>query len=133
MMRPTVGVVVGVGGGDEQQVERQPQRVPADLDVALLEHVEQRDLDPLGEVGQLVDRDDAAVVAWDEPPVDRLLVPERATLGDLDRVDVPDEVGDGRVGRGQLLGEAPVAVDPATGRSSPSSAASRRQWAQVGW
>ena len=60
-----VGVVLGVGAGDEQHVERQPQRVAADLDVALLQHVEQRDLDPLGEVGQLVDAEDAAVGARD--------------------------------------------------------------------
>jgi hypothetical protein len=46
-----VGVVLGVRGRDEQQVERQAQRVAADLDVALLQHVEQRDLDALGEVG----------------------------------------------------------------------------------
>lgn len=56
-----VGVVLGVGSCHQQHVERQPERVPADLDVALLHHVQQRDLDALGEVGQLVDRDDAAV------------------------------------------------------------------------
>ena len=46
-------------------------REAADLDVALLEHVEQADLDPLGEVGQLVDRDDAAVGARDQAVVQR--------------------------------------------------------------
>ena len=56
-----VGVVLGVRAGHQQHVERQPQVVAADLDVALLQHVEQRHLDPLGEVGQLVDREDAAV------------------------------------------------------------------------
>ena len=64
-----VGVVLGVGAGDQQQVERQPQRVAADLDVALLQHVEQRDLDALGEVGQLVDAEDAAVGARDQAVV----------------------------------------------------------------
>ena len=108
-----VGVVLGVGAGDEQQVQRQPQHVAADLDVALLEHVEQRDLDPLGEVGQLVDGEDAAVGARDEPEVDRLGVAQGAALGDLDRVDVADEVADGRVGRRELLGVAVVAVHPA--------------------
>ena len=58
-----VGVVLGVGAGHHEHVERQPQHVAADLDVALLHHVEHRDLDPLGEVGQLVDRDDAAVAS----------------------------------------------------------------------
>jgi hypothetical protein len=60
---PAVGVVLRVGRRDEQDVQRQPQRVAAHLDVALLHHVEQRDLDPLGEVGQLVDGHDAPVGA----------------------------------------------------------------------
>ena len=46
-----VGVVLGVGAGHDEGVQRQPQHVAADLDVALLHHVEHRDLDPLGEVG----------------------------------------------------------------------------------
>ena len=67
-----VRVVLRVGRSDDEHVERQPQDVAADLDVALLHDVEHRHLDPLGEVGQLVDRDDAAVAARDEPEVDRL-------------------------------------------------------------
>ena len=123
-----VGVVLGVGRRDEQQVERQPQRVAADLDVALLEHVEERDLDALGEVGQLVEAEDAAVGARDEAVVHRLGVAERAALRHLDRVDVADEVADARVGRRELLGVALArGAASATGRSSPSSAASRRQ------
>ena len=107
-----VGVVLRVGAGHHQHVERQPQHVAADLDVALLHHVEHRDLDPLGEVGQLVDRDDAAVAARDQPEVDRLGVTEATALGDLHRVDVADQVGDGGVGRRELLGVALVAVPP---------------------
>ncbi len=111
-----VGVVLRVGAGDEQQVQRQPQLVAADLDVALLQHVEQGDLDALGEVGQLVDGEDAAVGARDEPEVDRLGVPEGAALGDLDGVDVTDEVTDGGVGRGELLPVAQRPVQPADGQ-----------------
>ena len=74
MIRPRTGVVLRVGRGDDEQVERQADREAADLDVALLEDVEQADLDPLGEVGQLVDRDDAAVGARDEAVVERQLV-----------------------------------------------------------
>ena len=107
-----VGVVLGVGAGDDEHVERQPQHVAADLDVALLHHVEHRHLDALGEVGQLVDRDDAAVGARDQAEVDGLGVTEAATLGDLHRVDVTDQVGHARVGRGQLLGVPLVAVPP---------------------
>ena len=91
---------------------RKADLVAADLHVALLEHVQQTDLDALGEVGQLVDREDAAVGAGDEPVVDGELVGQVATLGDLDGVDLTDEVGDRRVGSGELLAEAPVAVDP---------------------
>ena len=112
MMRPAVGVVLRVGRGQQQHVERQADLVAAHLDVALLEHVEQADLDPLGEVGQLVDGEDAAVGARDEAVVQRQLVGQVAALGDLDRVDLADQVGDRRVRRGQLLAEAVVAVDP---------------------
>ena len=107
-----VGVVLGVGARHDEHVERQPQHVAADLDVALLHHVEHRDLDPLGEVGQLVDRDDAAVAARDQPEVDRLRVAEVAALGHLHRVDVADQVGDAGVGGGELLGVPLVAVPP---------------------
>ena len=44
--------------------------------------------------------------------VERELVGEVAALGHLDRVDLADEVGDGGVGRGQLLAVAGVAVHP---------------------
>ena len=54
----------------------------------------------------------AAVGARHEPVVDGELVGEVAALGDLDRVDLADEVGDRRVGRGELLAEAPLAVHP---------------------
>ena len=117
-----VGVVLGVGAGDEQQVERHPQLVAAHLDVALLEHVEQRDLDALGEVGQLVHRDDAAVGARDQPEVDGLGVAERAALRDLDRVDVADQVADRRVRGGQLLAVPLAAVLPRDRQSG------RRRW-----
>ena len=108
-----VGVVLGVGAGHQQQVQRQPHPVAADLDVALLEHVEQRHLDPLGQVGQLVDAEDAAVGARDQAVVDGLRVTQRAALGHLDRVDVADQVADAGVRGGQLLAEPVAAVQPA--------------------
>ena len=113
VMSPTaVRVVLGVRRRDEHDVERQADLVAAHLDVALLQHVQQADLDALGEVGQLVDGEDAAVGARHEAVVERELVGEVAALGDLDRVDLADQVGDRRVGRGQLLAVAVVAVDP---------------------
>ena len=110
-----VGVVLGVGGRDHQQVQRQAQRVAAHLHVALLHHVQQRDLDALGQVGELVDRDDPAVVARDEAVVDRELVGQMAPLGDLDGIDVADQVGHRDVGRRELLGVAVLAADPLHG------------------
>ena len=107
-----VGVVLGVGAGHDQHVQRQPQRVAADLDVALLHHVEHRHLDALGQVGQLVDGDDAAVGARDQAVGDGLRVAEAAALGDLDRVDVADQVGHAGVRGGQLLGVPLAAVPP---------------------
>ncbi len=47
-----------------------------------------------------------------EAVVQGQLVGQVPALGDLDRVDLADQVGDRRVGRGQLLAEAVVAVHP---------------------
>jgi hypothetical protein len=49
------------------------------------------------------------------PVVERQLVRQVAALGDLDRVDLADEVRDGDVGRGQLFGIATIARDPVDG------------------
>ena len=107
-----VGVVLRVRARDDEDVERQPQHVAADLDVPLLHHVEHGDLDPLGQVGQLVDRDDAPVRPRDQSEVDGVRVAQRAALGDLHRVHVADQVGHAGVGRGQLLGVPLVTVPP---------------------
>ena len=69
-----VGVVLRVRAGDDEDVERQADAVAADLDVALFHDVEQADLDALGKVGELVDAEDAAIGARDEPVVNRQLV-----------------------------------------------------------
>ena len=111
-----VGVVLGVGAGDDDHVQRQPQRVAAHLDVALLHHVEHRHLDALGEVGQLVDGDDAAVRPRDQAVGDGLRVAEAAALGHLDRVDVADQIGHAGVRGGQLLEVALAAVPPLDGQ-----------------
>src|SRR5207248_4094644 len=87
-------------------------RVATDLDVALLHHVEQRDLDALGEVGQLVDGDDPAVRPRHQAEVDGLGVAEAAAFGDLHRVDVADQVAYRCVRRGELFGVALAAVAP---------------------
>ena len=107
-----VGVILGVGREDHADVEVQPDRVAADLDVALFQHVEQPDLDLGGEVGQLVDAEDAPIGARDQAEVHGQLAREVPPLGVLDHVDLADQVGDGHVGRGQLLVIALLAADP---------------------
>ncbi len=109
---PTVRVVLRVGAGNHEYVEGQAQDVAADLDVALLHHVEHRHLDPLGEVGQLVDGNDAAMRARDQAEVDGLRITQTPPLGHLDGVDIADQVGDRCVRRRQLLGVPLVAVAP---------------------
>ena len=128
-----VRVVLGVGRRNQQHVEGQADLVATDLDVALLEHVEQTDLDAFGEVGQLVDGEDAAVGPRDEAVVQRQLVGQVAALGDLDRVDLADQVGDRRVRRGQLLPEAVVAVHPRDRRVVAVLGDEVRAWRDTGW
>ena len=110
-----VGVVLRVRARHEHDVERQPQRVAADADVALFEHVEQRDLDALGQVGQLVQAEDAAVGPRHQAEVDGLRVAEGAAFRHLDRVDVADQVADAGVRRGELLAVALALVPPRDG------------------
>ena len=94
-------------------VERKPHREAADLDVALLEDVQEPNLDALGEVGELVQREDPPVGSRHEPVVKGQLVREVPAFCNPDRVDLADQVGDRGVGGGQLLREALAAVHPA--------------------
>ena len=128
-----VGVVLRVCRGDQEHIQRQPQRVTADLDVPLFQHIEQRDLDPLGQIGQLVQSEHSPIRSRDQPVVHGLRITQRAALGHLDRVDVSDQVADRGVRGRQLLGVAVVAVPPADrqvvavfGGQSPAADADRR-------
>ncbi len=107
-----VGVVLGIGREGHAQVELEADRVAADLDVALLQHVEQADLDLGRQVGQLVDAEDAPVGAGDQAEVHRQLAGEIAALGVLDHVDLADQVGDGDIRRGEFFMIAVGAADP---------------------
>ena len=55
--------------------------------------------------------------AWHQAVVERELVGEVPALGDLDGVDLADEVRNRGVGRGELLREAQLAVHPHHGRA----------------
>src|SRR5262249_13802403 len=89
----------------------------ADLEVLFLENVQEPDLDARLQVGQLVDREDAAVRARNDAVVDDALVrvvePQRRSL---DRVDVADQIRDRDVRRRELLLVALVPVQPADRR-----------------
>ncbi len=88
--------------------------IALDLDVAFLQDVEQPHLNLARQIGQLVDREDAAVRARQQAVVHRQLVGEvQARLRRLDRIDVADHVGDRDVGRRQLLDESRLARQPA--------------------
>ncbi len=107
------GVVLGIRGERHQHVERQPDRVALNLDVAFLQDVEQSDLDLAGEIGQLVDGENAAVRPRQQPVVHRQFAREvQARLRRLDRIDIADHVGDRHVGRRQLFDVAGVASEP---------------------
>ncbi len=119
------GVVLRVGAGDDDDVERQANLVAFDLDVFFFHQIEQPDLHFFRQVGQLVDGEDAAIGARHETVVDGFLVGEIAALGDLDRIDFADQIGDRDVRRRQLLAVAAVAIDPLERqRVAQSSAAS---------
>src|ERR1039458_2022885 len=110
-------VVFGIGGEDEQQVERQADGVALNLHVAFLHDVEESDLDFAGEIGKLVDGENAAVGPRQQAVVDGELVGDVLTAaGGLDGVDIADHVGDGDIRGGQLFHVAVVAVEPGDGR-----------------
>src|SRR5206468_13090306 len=63
------GVVLWVGGEDDGDVEGEADGITLNLHVALLHDVEESDLDFAGEVGDLVDREDAAIGAGEQTVV----------------------------------------------------------------
>src|SRR4029450_9220243 len=92
--------------------KRQADLVAFDLDVFFLHEVEQTDLNFFGQVGQLIDGEDAPIGARHQAVVNRFLVGEVAALGDLDRVDFADQIGDGDIGGRQRFTVGQIASDP---------------------
>ena len=62
-----IRVVLWVGRGDQEDVQRKPERIAAHLNVALLQDIEQGDLDALGQVRQLVEAENPSVGARHKP------------------------------------------------------------------
>ena len=108
--------------------------VALNLDVALLHDVEQADLNLAGEVGQFVDREDAAIRARQQAVVDGQFVRDVLPAARrLDRIDVADHVRDGHVRRRQFLDVALVAMQPSRWASRRRPRAIRsRQRRQIG-
>ncbi len=114
------GVVLGIGGEDEEDVERKAERIALNLDVAFLHDVEETDLNFSGEIGELVDGEDAAIGAGEKAVVDGELVGKIASAaGGADGIDVADDVGHGDIGRGEFFDEAILARHPGDGGVVP--------------
>ena len=110
------GVVFRVRRKHQHHVQRQAHRITLNLHVAFLHDVEESDLNLAGEIGQFVDREDAAIRARQQTVMNRQLVAQQVSaLGGLDRIDVADDVGDRHVGRRELLDKTCVAIDPIDG------------------
>ena len=128
-------VVLGIGGERHHHVQPQAHGIAFDLNVALLQDVEQPDLDLAREIRQLVDGEDAAIRTRQQAVVHREIVAElQAAPRGLDGVDVSEHVGDRDVGRGELLDVAVVAPEPRDrqvgalgGGARPAGGAQRRQ------
>ncbi len=109
-------VVLGVGREDQCHVQVQADRIAFHLDVSLLHDVEEAHLDLAGEIGELVDRKNAAVCPRQEPEVHGQLIRQQmAAARSLDGVHVADDVRDRDIGRGELLHEAGLARQPGDG------------------
>src|SRR6266851_2439167 len=110
------GVIFWIGGEDEEHVEREAQGIALNLNVAFLHDVEEADLNFSGEVGQLIDGEDAAIGSRKKAVVDGEFVGEvAAAAGRPDGIDIADDVGHGYVGRGELFDKAIVAGHPGDG------------------
>src|SRR6266849_347119 len=110
------GVILGIGGENEEHVERETEWVALNLNVTFLHDVEEADLNFSGEVGKFVDGEDAAISAREKAVVDGELVGEiAAAAGGADGIDIADNVGHGHVGSGKFFDEAIVAGHPGDG------------------
>src|SRR5713101_7441342 len=97
-------IVFGIRGEDEEHVERQPQRVALNLNVAFLHNIEEANLDFAGKIGEFVDGENAAIGAGQQTVVNGEFVGKvAATASGADRVHVANDVGDGHVRGGQFF------------------------------
>ena len=85
-----IGVILWVSTRHHQHIQRQPQVIAADLDIALLQNIKQRDLNSFDKIRQLVYCKNSAIRARDQTKMNRLWISQRATFSDFDRINVTD-------------------------------------------
>src|SRR5207247_925960 len=87
------GVILGIGGEDEEHVEGKAEGIALNLNVAFLHDVEEANLNFSGEIGELVDGEDAAIGAGEKTVVDGEFVGKIAAAArGADGIDVADDV-----------------------------------------
>src|SRR4029077_8152932 len=109
---PARGVILGIRARDEYHVHREANLVALNLDVLLFHQVEQPHLNFLGQVGQLVDRENPAIGARDKSVMDSLLVSEIATLRNLNRIDLANKIRHRDIRRREFFRITSVAMEP---------------------
>ena len=107
-----VGVIFRVCAGHDVDIQRQADLVAADLHIPLFHDVEEADLDFFAQIRQFVDGEDAPVRAGNKTVMDRQLVRKVPPLGDFDRIDLADQIGDRDVRRGELFAVSFFAPEP---------------------
>jgi len=98
-----IRVILRIGAEHQAHVQLQPDRIPPNLHVPLLQHVEQAHLNPRRQIRQFVDRENPPVAPGDQPIVHRRFIRQVSSLRMLHQVDLPDQIRDGDVRRRQLL------------------------------
>ena len=110
-----VGVIFGVRRRHHEHIYGQSHSVTLDLHIPLFHQVEQPHLDPFGQVGELVDTEDAPVGARHQAVVNHQFVGQITALGNLDGVDLTDKVGYGDIRGRKFFGVPFFSRDPFQG------------------
>ena len=91
---PPTGIILGIGARYDDDIQRETDLIPFDLDVLLFHQIKKSHLHLLREIGKLVDGEDPAIGPGYQAIMNGLLVCQVSPLGHLDRVDLSDNVRD---------------------------------------
>src|SRR5438876_945782 len=100
---PAVGVMLGIRAEDQAHVQIQPERIPANLHIPLLQHIEQADLNARRHVLHCVDGENPAIGTRDQAIVHRRFIRKIPPFGMFHQVDLPDQIRDGDIRRRQFF------------------------------